>query len=119
MKAQMFIVTMIFLVGLIFFVQQALFGYTSLDLSKPLREDEYPVIMNIKDSMGEIMASSGSCQEAEENLRDFIGFAKKESLQSGYELDIGYTLECPAGILTVTIDVVQGGISTKGAFRFP
>lgn len=119
MKAQMFIVTMIFLVGLIFLVQQSFFGYTYLDLSEPFREDEYPVISNIKDSMGEILAVSSSCQEAEENLHEFVGFAKKESLQSGYELEIDYELECPSRRLTVNIDVVQGSISTKGAFRFP
>ena len=96
MKGQMFIVTMIFLVGLIFFVQQTLFGYTALDLSDPFQEDDYYIIKNIEDGVDEIIGTSSTCEEADEKIWDFIEFVRRQNIKRGIEPELGYRLNCSA-----------------------
>lgn len=94
MKAQMFIVTMIFMVGLIFFVQQALFGYSSLDLSKPIYMDDYYTVENIVRGVDKTIAGSSTCREANEKISEFIDFVKRRLVKRGYELEGDYLLDC-------------------------
>lgn len=90
----MFVVTMIFLVGLIFFVQQALFGYISLDLTEPFQEDDYYVKQNIRYAVDEMIGMSSTCPEANEKIYEFIDFVKREVVKRGYELEGDYLLNC-------------------------
>ncbi len=94
MRAQMFVVTMIFLVGLIFFVQQALFGYTALDLSGPYESEDYYVNENIRSNVDEIIKGSATCEEANEKIMDFVYFVQKETIKRGYELNLDYLVDC-------------------------
>ena len=94
MKAQMFVVTMIFLAGLIFFVQQALFGYTALDLTEPFEADEFYTNENIRDIVDEIIEGSATSEEANEKILEFTDFVKGEVVKRGYELKGDYLLDC-------------------------
>lgn len=90
----MFVVTMIFLVGLIFFVQQALFGYTALDLSEPFKTDDYYVNENIREGVNEIIGNSTTCEEANLRIYEFIDFVQRQTVKRGYELELNYLLDC-------------------------
>ena len=113
----MFLVTMVFMVGLVFFVQQIFFGYSTMDVSEPLESDEYYLVENVRSSIGTILAASSSSQEADINLQEYIEFVKRESLKTGYELDLTYNLTYPD--LEVTVNIIQADVTTNAVFRFP
>ena len=86
-KAQMFIVTMVFLVGLIFAVQQMLFQYSYLDMPALADYDESMVFENLKDVIGDTVAASHSCAEAQTRLDGLIHLISESGI-AGYTIDI-------------------------------
>jgi hypothetical protein len=123
-KAQMFVVTMIFLMGLIWVVQQNLFGYSFLDFSKPLQEMDYYLFKNVKDVVTLGLKTSVDCTDAKENLEELVYFLNKE-LISGYSLDLKYKLNCtywnntpplPAP-LNLSIHIIGKETDTTGSFE--
>ncbi len=79
-KAQMFIVTMVFLTGVIFTVQQLLFQYSELDLSMPLQKTDFYIIQNTRNLLQQSLIAS-SCAEAEENLQETLSFLAEQPLR--------------------------------------
>jgi len=93
-KGQMFIVTMVFLTGLIFAVQQLLFQYSSLDLSRPLQRTDYYLLVSMEDIFNLTMSGlncSSPASEAEvtQNLMELSNWLSKQTFK-GYSLDLSY-----------------------------
>ncbi len=89
MKGQMFIVTMIFLLGLVFMVQQLLLGYSSLDMPSNFRGNDYYLVNNVKGILEQSLSSSVTCAEAEEKIDEVVVFLSRH-VTGGYSVDISF-----------------------------
>ena len=76
----MFIVTMVFLAGVIFTVQQLLFQYSAIDLSQALQKTDYYVLLNAKNVIQKSIVAS-DCDEAYRNLREVRDFLLERPLK--------------------------------------
>jgi len=93
-KAQMFIVTMLFLVGLIFTVQQLLFQYSALDLSSPFRQNDIYLLENMKNAVNRTIKSTPDCPDFSQKMDELDSFMRSMGPKEGYALSIDYTLNC-------------------------
>ncbi len=94
-KGQMFIITMVFLVGLVFVVQQGFvnwFAY-SIDFYSETQKNDYYLFNNAKDMTDQTFLGSATCTEARNNLNDLTTFFNTRVLTS-YFLEFSYSLEC-------------------------
>jgi len=93
-KAQMFIITTIFLIGLVFSVQQLMFQYTALDLSAPFRENNIYLLQNTKNIINNTIRTTPYCPDFMTKMRELKDFLDKRIPRGGYSLSIGYRLNC-------------------------
>jgi len=117
-KAQMFIISMLFLVGLIFSVQQLLFQYTALDLSAPYRENDIYLLKNLKDVVNTTIKKTQECPDFSEKMEELSSYLKSGAQMGGYGLSLDYTLDCShwsdtsAPPLNLTIHIAGKGSDT-------
>ena len=90
----MFVLTIVFLVGLIYVVQQSLVGYSQLDFSEPFENNEYYIIRDVKEMFEVTLTSAETCSEADENLNELMNFIGRKIVFGGFTLDIEYDLYC-------------------------
>jgi len=124
-KAQMFILTMVFLVGLVFVVQQGFvkwFEY-SIGFSTDMQRNDYYLFDNIKIMTDQTLKGSQDCDDARNNLNELNNFLQSRVL-SGYFLKFTHRLNCanwnnappnPAP-LNVTIHITGEDTDTYGNF---
>jgi hypothetical protein len=93
-KAQMFVITMIFLIGLIFSVNGLLFQYTSLDLSTPFRENPVYLLGNIKSMINKTIKTTANCSDFSASMDELKGFLDKSIPRGGFSLSVSYRLDC-------------------------
>ncbi len=93
-KAEMFMVTLIFLIGLIFTVQQSLREYSALDLSEPFQPNDYYLSNNMKDVFAVLMKSAPDCYTAERNIEEAVAYFNRQLLRKGHIMNIKYNLTC-------------------------
>ena len=120
-KAQMFIITALFLIGLVFSVQQLVFQYTALDLSSAFRENSIYLLRNTRDAVNRTMAGTPDCADFEVNMRELKDFLDMSVPRGGYSLSVSYRLNCtywgnsppqPAP-LNLTVQIVGKGSDTS------
>ena len=91
-KGQMFILTMVMLVGLIFAIQNNLSAYSYIDLSQSFERTDFYLMESINRSFGEVIKSP-TCEDVIRNAQDL-----KNSLQgkviNGIEIDLDYSIIC-------------------------
>jgi hypothetical protein len=125
MRGQMFVLTMVFLVGLIFVVQQGFINWFSysVEFSAGMQKDDFYVLDNMKAMAEQTMSTSLSCEEARTNMDDLRNFLYSR-LTSGYFLEFNYRLNClywnngppsPAP-LNLTIQITGENTDTSGSF---
>jgi hypothetical protein len=122
-KAQMFIITTLFLVGLIFSVQQLIFQYTALDLSAPFRENNIYLLQNTKEIINKTIRTTPDCSNFATNLRELKDFLDKRIPRGGYSLSLGYRLNCTywdnpppqSAPLNLTIQIVGKYVETSSS----
>ena len=93
MKGQMFIVTIIFLVGMIFAVQQSLLRYSEVESTDPFFLDDNEIIINIENSLLSTLQLSPSCEEAGQNIQELVNkltFGRRR----GFRIDIRTEMDC-------------------------
>ena len=119
MKAQMFIVTMIFLIGLVFAVQGSLMQYSSLDMANAFGGDDFYVFKGVEQSFGIVTGDSrGGCGPAEGNVQELESFIKR-SFVPGTLLEITAALDCSqwgGKPLNLTVHVKSMGMDTTEHF---
>lgn len=119
-KGQMFIVTMLFLVGLIFTVQQLLFQYSAIDLSSSFRQNDIYLLENMKDAVNRTIKSTPDCPDFSQKMDELDSFMRSMGPKEGYALSIDYTLNCtrwnnpPSSDppLNITMHIVGKGLDT-------
>lgn len=93
MRAQMFIVTMVFLVGLVFIVQQNLFSYSSFNPPGPFTERETHILETVKNTFQDALGTDTDCGIVQANLESLKNYLENQVIP-GHVLDIEYTLDC-------------------------
>ena len=122
-KGQMFIVTMVFLIALIFAVQQLLLKCSTLDLSAPSKANDAYLVENMEPIFQAALDSSDDCEEARANVRELIGLITR-TIKGGYSSDISGDIECtpsggwpPAPELAVLVTVTGETSETRAEFK--
>lgn len=123
---QMFIVTMVFLIAMIFSVQQLLFRYTAIDLTSPPQTTDAYLVDNIKSSFQAATDSSDICSDARKNVKEMKNVITK-NIKSGYSIDISGELNCtesgdwpapPELTIYLTLTGTGPQSETKAKFEF-
>lgn len=93
-KAQMFVVTMIFLIGLIFSVNSLFFQYTALDLSTPFRENTVYLLQNTKGIINNTIKTTPNCTDFTTKMKELKDFLDRRIPRGGYSLSLSYKVNC-------------------------
>jgi len=127
-KGQLFLVAIIFLLGMIFAIQQALFQYTALDISEPLHSDETYLIRNIVNLVNRTIKDTYYCNDTVGSFEDEAKRIKKmlQDVQGSgiYSFDMAYDIDCSKWFnsppddppLVLAISVTGFGRETGGRF---
>jgi len=130
MKGQMFVVAMVFLVGLMFIAQQVMFQYTALDISEPMRLSDAHVTRSLTDMVNRTiktnMECSGSDDSFETYLEELESVLEREETGRIYIIQLAYSLDCSfwdnqppdENPLNISIRVISLGMDTTGQFKF-
>ncbi|MFQ5647977.1 MAG: hypothetical protein ACE5FW_01960 [Candidatus Aenigmatarchaeota archaeon] len=130
-KGQMFVVTMVFLTGLIFAVQQLLFQYSLVDLSEPMQRTD----LYLLESAGSIFnitmegldcADSGSVARTLQDLVELDTWLARQTFR-GYSLELEYNgldtpnLDCNGetdAVLVLDIRIIGPGSETERIYIY-
>ena len=96
-KAQMFVVTAVFLASMLFVVQQALITYSALDMSGPFKTKQLYMLKNIVDSINRTIKNPNpaiTCQDFDKNLDELLSLLKDDASSEGYLLETDYYPDC-------------------------
>ncbi|MCD6496637.1 MAG: hypothetical protein J7K54_05180 [Candidatus Aenigmarchaeota archaeon] len=93
-KAQMFIVTAVFLSAMLFTVQQIFLAYSLLDMSRPYNTEEVYIAKNIMDAVNDTIKQAPDCWEFQKNLDELIVKLRDDVSADGYFLELDYTIDC-------------------------
>ena len=85
----MFIVTMVFMTGLIFAVQQIIYQYSFIDPSDPMQRDDSPLFLSVRDAYNSTIMSSSSCSIANQSVQQ-LHYWLMEKAMGPYSLDLRY-----------------------------
>ena len=123
-KAQMYIVTIIFLVGLIVTVQQSFLQYTNIDVTDAYTGSEYFLLKSIKDVSQETLLRSSDCTEFRDNIEETSTAINLLEPRSGKVIIVEPLVNCTAWMasppsyppLTLTVTVTSEGKDTREVF---
>jgi hypothetical protein len=119
-KGQMFIVTVVFLVGVIFIVQQILLQYSYIDVQSSYKETDFHLMKSVEDVATQAVTVASTCTEAEKNLEESLLFLGEQTI-GGYSLDVSYEVNCSnwgntypsPGPVSATIKITSEKTETK------
>jgi hypothetical protein len=129
MKGQMFVVAMVFLVGLIFIAQQVMFQYASIDISEPAGTNDVHVIRSLKDMINQTIKTTRECNESEDSFERYLEeleyMLEGEETGRFYIISLTKSLDCEfwentppsENPLNITIRVTGTGKDTTGSFK--
>jgi hypothetical protein len=128
-KGQLFLVAIVFMIGLIFVIQQALFQYTSIEMSQPFQGSDIELLKNMLETVNETIRETYSCNETKDSFENKLEELKTSLLEEHgrvYSIEIAYVLNClnwdnsppNPGPLNMTISVSALGRDTRGSSEF-
>jgi len=125
-KAEMLIITVVFLIGFVFSVQQNLLHYSAVDISDPLENNDLYLMKNVEQMFTELLMNTESEEECINmllseliNLRSFLN---TQIFRGGYVLESDFSLDCnnwDSSInapLTITIRIIGENELTDSTF---
>jgi len=120
-KGQMFIVTMVFFIALIFSVQQLLLQYAAIDLSTPPQATDAYLVENMEPIFQAALDSSDDCEEARANVRELKNLITR-TIKGGYSVDISGDIACSpdwpsAPQLTILVTVTGETSETQSSLE--
>ena len=114
----MFVITMVFLVSMLFSVQSLLFRYAETSLTHPSQNTDAYIVDNLEDVFQSVLESSDDCFTVRENvivLRNMLS----SSIKSGREIRVTGDVSCnstggwsPSPELTIQILISSDGGET-------
>jgi hypothetical protein len=123
MKGQMFILTMVFLVGLIFSVQTLLLSYSYVDLSRVSQDSDANVMRVLVSAIQDTVEGTEFCSDVSGNL-DELNLAIGTGMLASYDIEISYGIVCgwwqnqPPGLPPVVADIRITGETTETEAEF-
>ncbi len=93
-KAQMFIVTAVFLTSMLFFLQQALVTYSTIDNTRPFLTKEVYILKGMKDGIERTIKQTPDCIQFQENVEEYLSDLKDDVSAEGYVLSTNFDLDC-------------------------
>jgi hypothetical protein len=97
-KAQMFVVTAVFLTSMLFVVQQIFITYASIDTSAPFKTKQVYVMKNIIDSVNDTIKSAddglAGCQEFQKNLEELLSLLRDDVSSEGFIFEASPKFNC-------------------------
>ena len=128
-KGQLFFVAIVFMIGLIFIIQHALFQYTSMDMSEPFENTDYHLVRDTINSINTTLIETQNCNETKDNfaerMEEFKLLLERSNFRGIYGISVIYDLKCdnwkntppePAP-LDLTVSVTGMGKETSGNFE--
>ncbi len=128
-KGQLFLVAIVFLIGIIYVVQQSLFNYTSVEMSEPFENTDIVLFENIVNLVNETIRDTPSCNETKDSFEGKMSDLKLSLLREhgrAYSIDIVYEIDCfrwkntppsPAP-LRMSVTVTGPGRDIRGTYEF-
>lgn len=128
-KGQLFLIAIVFLIGMIFVVQQSLFQYSSVEMSKPFEIRDIDLFINVVNMVNETIKETYNCNETKDSFENRVEDMKTYLIEEQgrvYSFEIVYDLNCtqwlntppdPAPLL-MTISVSSLGRDTRGTYEF-
>lgn len=126
----MFVVAIIFLVGLMFIIQQILFQYTFIDISEPMRTSDVYILRSITNDINRTIKTTLECNGSDDSFETYLeeldSMLKKEEMGNIYVISISKSLDCRfwknsppnEAPLNITIGITGLGEETRGQFTF-
>ncbi len=116
MKGQMFIITMLFLIALIFAVQNSLAQYNSVDLSKSLQNTDPYLLQSIRNSFAQAIETPKSCGEVQEGIEELGGYFNNR-IVGGTSISISHSFQCsPDRTLLLTVKLKSSSGQSSETF---
>lgn len=128
-KGQLFMVSIIFLIGMIFIVQQNLFQYTNIEMSEPFQEKDIIILENVAKAINRTISETQYCNATEDNFASRMEELKRILLREYgryYNIEMAYELDCsewyskPGGTAPLKVTISVSGLErdTRGTFDF-
>lgn len=128
-KGQLFLVAIVFMVGMIFVVQQALFQYSTIKMSEPFERKDAGLFNGMVEVVNKTIRETYNCNETKDSFEDKMEELKISLLEEHgriYSIEIIYDLNCSnwnnippdPGPLKIMISVASLGSDTRGNFEF-
>ncbi len=97
-KAQMFVVTAVFLSAMLFSLQQALVAYNTIDIAAPFNAKDVYVAKNVVDAINATIRSGGSdlgdCMRFQRNVEELIATLKEDVTSEGFVMIVNFDVYC-------------------------
>ena len=127
-KGQLFLVSIVFLIGMIFIVQQALFQYSTIEMSKPFANRDAELFGNIVGVVNRTIAEAYYCNETKDSFGMRMEDIKTSFLEEHgreYSIEINYDLNCTRWLaappssppLWLSVSLTSQGRNTRGTFN--
>jgi hypothetical protein len=130
MKGQMFVVAVVFLIGLIFVAQQIMFQYTLIDISEPMRLSDSHIIRSLTNDINRTIKTTLECNGTDDSFERYLeeldSVLKREETGRIYVMYVSRSLNCefwdnqpPAeNPLNLSVRITGLGKDTTGQFKF-
>lgn len=128
-KGQLFLIAIVFMIGMIFIIQQALFQYSSIEMSEPFEREDVELFSNMVEIVNETIKETYYCNETKDSFENKMEEMKMLFLEEHgrvYSIEIIYALNCSnwnnlppdLGPLKITISIASLGRDTRGTYEF-
>lgn len=128
-KGQLFLVAVVFMIGVVFAVQQSLFQYSTIEMAQAFASRHVNLYGNIVDEVNATVRNTYYCNETKDSFQQRIEKLKTSFLEEHgreYSIEIVYALNCSNWFsappnpspLRITISVSGEGKDARGTFDF-
>ncbi len=90
----MFVITMVFLAGLLLSVQQGLLQYSAVDMRSALSSNDFFLLENIRNVMDITVKNAESCTALKEEIDELEKFMENSLIVSEYFVNIEHEINC-------------------------
>lgn len=120
-------VAVVFIIGVIFVVQQSLFQYSTIEMTEAFASRQVELFRNVVDEINETIRDTYYCNETRDSFQQRIEKLKTSFLEEHgreYSIEIVYALDCSYWLssppspspLRTTVSVSGQGKEARGTF---
>jgi hypothetical protein len=124
-KGQLFIVTSVFIIGIFFIVLQNLLQYSAIDVSEPMKVNDYYIFKSMPEVANNSLRTTLYCNETkdnlEKNMEELKIFLEKSYIPGVQSINFGYSIDCANWetdkIVNITISMIGFGKEMRGNYQ--